>query len=98
MEENYRIQRHPGVGGPAVTVPPGWDLQFISHGVDGVDEWLVYDARSHTDPGPAPRRAAQPLPPDPGRPWLEAGRGDRKRDRLRRPHMPDGPRGPRGGL
>jgi hypothetical protein len=38
-----------------VTVPPGWDLQLISHGVDGVDEWLVYDARTHMTLG---------LPPD----------------------------------
>jgi hypothetical protein len=59
VKESYRIERHPRVGAPAVTVPTGRDLQLNSHGLDGVDEWLVYDARSHLTlglPAQGPRR------------------------------------------
>ena len=46
--EAYRIERHPAVGEPAITVPPGWELKRITGDAGEVDEWLVYNARIHT--------------------------------------------------
>jgi hypothetical protein len=45
--DNYRKERHPPTCGPSTSFPAGRDLQLISYGPDGRDQWFVCDASTH---------------------------------------------------